>query len=267
MPSCTACSSVPNSHLAAQAGGICAKKGTRIPKGASGSTPAALTLLHSPLAALPAAFWRSQHPSGSPGKEQDLGLDPLRRVKSGLHDRLQASHQRGLFVRPLSPCSSSARTPDRALRGCQKPPRGTCRGGAELSHVAAHHLCSQAPGPGSQRCPHPVPRSQFAWDARCGRLDHGAGVPLPKSLSASHETTQLQQRAEAGSTRAPFPRVGTPGRDGAGSSPPPAELRARSRPGTYFFHLVAPKLWGPQSNRKGDQCWRRREAPGVNTEQ
>lgn len=39
MPSCTACSSVPNSHLAAQAGGICAKKGTGIPKGASGSPP------------------------------------------------------------------------------------------------------------------------------------------------------------------------------------------------------------------------------------
>lgn len=132
--------------------------------------------------------------------------------------------------------------------------------------MAAHHLCSQAPGPGSQRCSHPVPRSQFARDARCGRLAHGAGVPLPKSLSASHETTQLQQGARAGSTRAPFPRVGAPGRDGAGSSPPPAELRARSRPGTYFFHLVAPKLWGPQSNRKGDQCWRRREAPGVNTE-
>lgn len=34
---------------------------------------------------------------------------------------------------------------------------------------------------------------------------------------------------------------------------------------TYFFHLVAPELVGPQSNRKGDQCWRLQEALSNNS--
>lgn len=185
-----------------------------------------LTLLPSPLAAPPDTFWRSQHPSGSPGKEQDLGLDPLRRVKSGLHDRLQASHQRGLFVRPLSPCSSSAQTPDGALRGCQKPPRGACRGGAELNQVAAHHLCSPTPGPGSQRCPHPVPRSQFARDARCGRLaPWGWGSPsqIAVSITSNHTATA---GGRGWQHSCPFPSCG---RTGEGRSRQlPATRRASS---------------------------------------
>lgn len=185
MPSCAACSSVPNSHLAAQPGGICGKKGNGIPEGASGSPP-----LRSPC-----SLARWQPPTHLPG-----GV-------------------------------SSAQTPDRAARGCQKPTRGTCRGGAgrasppeaELNHITAHHLCSVPPGPGSQRCPRPVPPAWFAREAFHARC------PLPKLLSASHETTQLQQGAGAGSSRAPFPRVCAQGRDGAGSSPPPTRPQSFER--------------------------------------
>lgn len=62
--------------------------------------------------------------------------------------------------------SAPARTPEQAVRGCQKPTQGTCRGGAgralppgaELNHVAAHHLCSRDTSAGLSALPlsHPT---------------------------------------------------------------------------------------------------------------